>query len=198
MRKFYPVIFFGFLLVFLLLFSLQNYYSFKLFNDFSVYSQTIWQFSRFKLPYYNHVIFGRIFFLGDHFNPSVLLVAPFYWLSSNISILLIEQGIVTFLNCIMIYFIARRKSLHIITAMILVTAFIIFPGTLQPLLWDWHMESSSAFFLLLFIYYFLYKKKSSLTFFWAIIFLGFKETNALSLFLSVYGCFWKVEGRKNN
>jgi uncharacterized membrane protein len=83
--------------IFLIFLSLQRYFLFQLFYyDFGIFSQIIWQLSRFKVPYINHLVLGRIFFLGDHFNPSLVFLAPLYWLTSHQSILLLEQGLVTF------------------------------------------------------------------------------------------------------
>ena len=188
MKKLLVFLFFLLLLIFLIFLSLQRYFLFQLFYyDFGIFSQIIWQLSRFKVPYINHLVLGRIFFLGDHFNPSLVFLAPLYWLTSHQSILLLEQGLVTFLSSLIIYKIALKKKLHFFSALVITLSFVAFAGTLNPLLTDWHPEPTATFFLLLFIYIFLFSKKTTEGIVAALIFLGFKESNALTL---IFVCFW--------
>jgi uncharacterized membrane protein len=134
--------------------------------------------SRFKVPYINHLVLGRIFFLGDHFNPSLVFLAPLYWLTSHQSILLLEQGLATFLSSLIIYKIALKKKLHFFSALVITFSFVAFSGTLNPLLTDWHPEPTATFFLLLFIYIFLFSKKTT------------EGIVAALIFLILFSVFW--------
>ena len=101
-----------FFLVFFICLSLTRYNNFQVFfYDFGIFARIIWQLSRFKLPYINHLVLGKVFFLGDHFNPSLIILAPLFWLTSNLRIVLFEQAFVTVLSGIMIFLIARKNKL---------------------------------------------------------------------------------------
>lgn len=180
-----------FFLIFLFLFysfSLSRLYSLQIFHyDFGIFAKIIWQLSRLQLPIINHRVLGDIFFLGDHFNPSLVILAPLFWITSDIRILLFEQALFTVLSGLMIYLVARKLDYHFIAALIFTTIFLLFAGTENPLVTDWHPEPTAGFFLLLFFYLFNFTKFNKLAFLSALIFLGFKESNALTLiFLLVW------------
>lgn len=197
-QKIITLIYFSFILFFLLCLSLQRYFIGQLFYyDFGIFSQIIWKISRFSYPYINHLVLGKIHFLGDHFTPSLFLIAPIYWISSDIKILLIEQAIFTFLNTGIIFLIARKHKLTFFSSLIITAVFLIFSGTLYPLLTDWHPEPTAGFFLILFYYLYFFTSKKSLSILSALIFLGFKESNSITLFfLLFYALFSLKEKRK--
>lgn len=197
-KKIFLFLYFFFLLFFLISLSLQRYFIGQLFYyDFGIFSQIIWKISRFSYPYINHLVLGKIHFLGDHFTPSLFLIAPIYWISSDIKILLIEQAIFTFLNTGIIFLIARKHKLTFFSSLIITAVFLIFSGTLYPLLTDWHPEPTAGFFLILFYYLYFFTSKKSLSILSALIFLGFKESNSITLFfLLFYALFSLKEKRK--
>ncbi|OGK22020.1 hypothetical protein A3C23_02945 [Candidatus Roizmanbacteria bacterium RIFCSPHIGHO2_02_FULL_37_13b] len=181
-----PLVFFCILFIFLLAISIQRFLIFQIFYyDFGIFAHILWQGSRFQIPYINHFVLGKIMFLGDHFEPSLLIISPIFWLTSNLIILSIQQGLVTFLSSLMMYFIALKKNIHKIASLIIVFLFVVFPGTTNPLLTDWHPESTAGLFLLIFIYLFLFTKKRWLYYLIAFIFLGFKESNSLYLIFTL-------------
>jgi uncharacterized membrane protein len=162
--------------------SLYRYYSVQLFYyDFGIFSHILWQLSRFKIATINHIALGQIIFLGDHFNPSLVLIAPLYWLTSDIRILLIQQGLITVASAFLIYLISLKNSLAKIMALTLSFTFLVFAGTGNAVITDWHPEPTAAFFLLLFYYLYQYTNHKKLAVAAVAIFLGFKESNALSL-----------------
>jgi uncharacterized membrane protein len=162
--------------------SLYRYYSVQLFYyDFGIFSHILWQLSRFKLATINHIALGHIIFLGDHFNPSLVLIAPLYWLTSDIRILLIQQGLITVATSFVIYLISLKNSLSKIMALTLSFTFLVFAGTGNAVITDWHPEPTAVFFLLLFYYLYQHTNNTKLALVAVVIFLGFKESNALSL-----------------
>lgn len=197
-KKIFLFLYFFFLLIFLISLSLQRYFIGQLFYyDFGIFSQIIWRISRFSYPYISHLVLGKIHFLGDHFTPSLFLIAPIYWISSNIKILLIEQAIFTFFNTVLIYLIARKHKLSFFLSLIITSVFLIFSGTLYPLLTDWHVEPTAGFFLLLFYYFYFFTPKKLVSILSALIFLGFKESNSITFFfLLFYALFPLKEKRK--
>lgn len=170
--------------IFIILLSLQRFITGQIFYfDFGIFSHILFQASRFQLPFFNHVVLGTIFFLGDHFQPSLLLLTPLYWITSSPIILAIEQGIVIFMSIFVMYVISIKNKLNTFFSVIITILFISFAGTLNPLLTDWHPESTAGFVLLLFIYFVLFTKNKFIYVLLAIIFLGFKESNGIYLLL---------------
>ncbi|QQG44556.1 MAG: DUF2079 domain-containing protein [Candidatus Roizmanbacteria bacterium] len=199
LRIIFTALFFSFFFVFFFSLSLSRYYSYQIFYyDFGVFSRILWELSRFQTPYIDHVVLGRIFFLGDHFNPSLTLVAPFYWLVSNPQILLFEQALALVLTGILIFLIAGKVKLGYIPSLVISLSYLIFAGTENPLVTDWHAEPTAVFFLALFFYLFSFTQKRVLYYLTAIIFLGFKESNAIT-FIFVLTCLlvFNKEKRKD-
>lgn len=162
--------------------SLYRYNIVQLFHyDFGIFASIIWQLSQGKFALIDHISLGKINFLGDHFEPSLALLSPLFWLIKDIKILLIEQAFVTVASGFVIYLIAVKRNLSIWIALILSIIFLIFAGTTFPLVTDWHPEPTAGLFLLLFIYFFSFTKRKLVTTLIALIFLGFKESNALTL-----------------
>src|SRR3989344_3153460 len=192
MKKIFLVIFFLTIFILFIFFSFHRFYIFQtFFYDFGIFASIIFKLSRFQMPYITHISLGHIPFLGDHFNPSLILLAPLCFLTKDLKILLVEQAFFTMLQGIMLYLIARRFKLSYVAALIISFVHLLFAGVSNPLLTDWHAEPTAAFFLLLFFYLFSFTKRKILTYIIFIIFLGFKESNVLT-FLSLIVVFFCV------
>lgn len=192
MKKIFLVIFFLTLFILFIFFSFHRFYIFQtFFYDFGIFARIIYKLSRFQMPYITHISLGYIPFLGDHFNPSLILLAPLFFFTKDVKILLIEQAFFTMLQGVMLYLIARRFKLSYGAALVISFVHLLFAGVSNPLLTDWHAEPTAAFFLLLFFYLFSFTKRKTLTYIIFIIFLGFKESNVLT-FLSLMVVFFCI------
>lgn len=198
LKNIFLVGFFSFFAISFALITLSRFNSGQLFYyDFGIFGHTIFQLSRFQVPYINHLALGNVMFLGDHFNPSLILIAPLFWLTSDLRILLIEQAFVTVAAGFLVYVIAQKNNLNFLVSIAAAIAFLLFAGVQNPLVTDWHPESTAALFLLLFIYYFQFSNKKILYFIFFAIFLGFKESNAVSgLFVLGWLFFAQKDKRK--
>lgn len=190
------LIFFSFFIFFSSI-SLYRYNIVQIFHyDFGIFASIIWQLSTGKIAVIDHISLGQINFLGDHFNPSLALFSPLFWLTKDVRILLIEQALVTTLSGLIIYLIARKRKLKMSSALIFTIIFFFFAGTAFPLVTDWHPDPTAGIFLLLFIYFFSYTKKRITPFILVIIFLGFKESNALTLSFFLLSCLFIYKQRR--
>lgn len=180
-------------LLFTILFSciaLNRYFSIQLFHyDFGIFAETIWGLSRFRIPILHHIDFGTIHFLGDHFNPSIVLLAPLFWIAHNIGILLFEQVIVTVASSYVLYRIARKHGVTHFSSVVVQLLYLLYAGIENPLITDWHTESTSGLLLLLFYYFFVFTNKRWVYLLFAIIFLGLKESNPVSFCLLLIPLF---------
>lgn len=191
----------GVFLFFFLFFIAISFHRFDVlqvfYYDFGIFARIIWQASRFQLSYIEHLALGRIPFLGDHFNPSLILIAPLFWLTSDLKILLVEQVLATVFGGVLIYKIAKKLKLSDFSSLTLAFVHLAFAGIENPLVTDWHPEPTAGFFLLLFFYLFCFTKRKHWTYLTAFIFLGFKESNAITfLFLLIFLFFYQKRKRK--
>jgi uncharacterized membrane protein len=163
--------------------------------DFGHFARILWLISRLLPPLINHKVLGEIHFFGDHFIPSLYLLAPLFWLTSKTQILLVQQALATVIAGFLVYKIAEDEKLPFITSLIISFMFLLFAGVENPLVTDWHTESTAVVFLLLFIHLFFYRKRNMLAFLCAIIFMGLKDSNPLS-FLFMLIPYFATQGAK--
>ncbi len=162
--------------------SLNRYFSIQIFQyDFGVFSSIIYQLSQFKLAQIEHISLGNIIFLGDHFQPSLALLSPLFWLLKDIKVLIIEQALAIVLTAFVVQRIAIKKGLSFFSSLTVSIVFLLYAGIENPLVTDWHPEPTAGLFLALFIYFFLFGKNKFIAPILVIIFLGFKESNAITL-----------------
>ena len=181
-RNIFATLTFFLFFIFFLCLSLWRYNIGQVFYyDFGHFARILWLISQFSNPLINHKVLGEIHFLGDHFSPSLYLLSPLFWITNKSYILLIEQDIATIFSGILVFQIARKEKLPFIFSYLISCVFLIFAGLENPLVTDWHTESTAVIFLLLFIYFFFYSKKQCIAIFFACIFIGFKDSNAISL-----------------
>ncbi|MBP9717055.1 MAG: DUF2079 domain-containing protein [Candidatus Levybacteria bacterium] len=177
--------------------SINRYFSVQIFQyDFGIFASTIYQLSHFKMAYINHISLGTIPFLGDHFQPSLALLSPLFWITSDIKILLFEQALAIVLTAFVIQKIALKKGLSFLSSLAISVIFLLYAGIENPLVTDWHPEPTAGLFLVLFIYFFLYGKNKFITPVLAIIFLGFKESNAITLSFFLISSFFMFPKRR--
>ncbi|MDQ3099264.1 MAG: DUF2079 domain-containing protein [bacterium] len=174
-------VFFGSLLIAFCSIGIYRYNIGQVFYyDFGIFAHTIWQLSRIQVPVIHHIVLGNVVFLGDHFNPGLMLLAPLFWLTSDLRILLIEQAFALTASGVMVFLIALRSRLRYISAIAVSAAYLFFAGSENPLVTDWHPENTAAFFLLLFVYLYIFTARRILSIFVFIAFLSLKESNAIS------------------
>lgn len=192
---------FIFFLVFFIFFSCISLWRFNtgqvFYYDFGIFARALWQIAHGLHPIINHKTLGEIHFLGDHFSPSIYLLAPLFWFTDKLEILLIEQSFAIVVSGFLIYLIARANKLNYFTSLTISFVYFIFAGTANPLVTDWHTEPSAAVFLLLYIYLFFYEKKYVLGLLSALVLLGWKESNALSLILCLIPYFIYMKKERN-
>ncbi len=158
--------------------------------DFGIFARPLWEIAHGLTPLIIHKSLGEIHFLGDHFTPSIYLLSPLFLFSHSLELLLIEQVGAVCLSGVLLFLIARQNKLSYGIASLVVGVYLMFAGTVNPLVTDWHTESTAAVFLLLFILLFFYKKQYGWGIGAAVLFLGWKESNALTLCFSLIPFFF--------
>jgi uncharacterized membrane protein len=179
--------------------SLGRFWQFQSFYyDFGIFDSAIWRVSRFQLPIINHINFSgvdRIIF-SDHFNPSIFLLSPFYWLTQHQEILLILQVLAVVGASVIAYKLARANLKSKMASFGLIVAFLGYVGMQNALITDFH-EATIAVFVLMLIFWFVSKKQWIYYFVSLVVLLGLKESFAglgvgLGIMFLIRKINWKV------
>ncbi len=151
--------------------------------DLGTYDQLIWLASRGK-PLYSS--FMELHFFGDHLTPSLVLLAPLYWLWDNVIILLIFQSFFATLGAVPIYWLAKKKTKDEVFSLVIALAYICFFGIQNAITYDFH-PIVLATTLLAWLFFFYENNKRLLFWLILIIFLGLQENFALfTIALGIY------------
>jgi len=151
--------------------SLIRYWTYQTnYYDFGIFDSAIWQVSRFEVPIIDKGENGRIIF-GDHFNPSMFLLSPLFWITNRSEILLVVQTVCVAIAAWIGFVISKQVRIA------LVVSFLGFIGTQNALIADIH-DSTFATLPLMICFWAIIKKRWKLFFISLIIFTGFKESHA--------------------
>lgn len=146
--------------------------------DFGIFSRALYNASRFKLPIIDHFIVpGKIIF-ADHFNPSLFILTPLYWITSHQEILLIAQALCVALSGYILYRIGLILLKSEIVSFAIMISYFLFVGLQNAVITEFHELTVMTLFLMATYYFYVSKEKKFFLLFFLIT-LGFKE----SLFL---------------
>lgn len=164
--------------------------------DFGIFDSAIWKLSRFQLPFVDHVDFStkNIIIFGDHFNPSLVFIAPFYWLTGRSEILIVVQTFAVSLSAVVAYKIAKRFINNELIIFSLIFAYLGYVGLQNALISDFH-ESTIAVLPLMLVFWSIVNEKWRYFFLFLILLLGFKESFT-GLGVGI-GFFILLQGKKN-
>ncbi len=169
---------------------LHRFWQYEVFYyDFGIFDQAIWKVSRFKAPIIEHFAVGGKWIFADHFNPSIFLLSPLYWLTDKSEILIIAQSTVVGLSGLYIYLIGKELIKSRLLSFAVSFSYLTFIGLQNALIADFH-EVTIMILLLVLAYYAVVKNKKNWFIIFFLITLGFKESTfllgigiAISLFL---------------
>lgn len=162
-----------------ILVSLNRFWQYEVFYfDFGVFDQAIWNVSRFKPPIIEHFIVSGKWIFADHFNPSIFLLSPFYWLTNRSEMLLIVQAIAVGLSAVILYGIGKHVLKNKLLALGILVCYLFFLGLQNAVISDFH-ELTVMTLPLMLTFWAIIHKKIWLYFLSLIITLGFKESTFL-------------------
>lgn len=152
----------------------QSYY-----YDFGIFDTAIWKVSRFTLPSINHVNFGGVdrLIFADHFNPSVFLLSPLYWITDRQEVLLFTQVLCVSLSALIAYKIANEQLKSKVAVFSLIFAFLGYVGLQNALITDFH-ETTIAVLILMLIFLSVIRKRWVYYYILLVVLLGLKESFA--------------------
>lgn len=172
-----------------ILVSIHRHFQYETFYiDFGLFDQAIWNVSRFNPPIIEHFLVpGKVIF-ADHFNPSIFLLSPLYWITDKSEIILAAQAILVGLSGLVIFFIGQKVLKNSFHALSIQIVYYLFTGLQNAVIFDFHEVTIGTFFLSL-IFLAVVKKHKLLFFVSLLLFLGIKELNSvvgLSIGLTIF------------
>jgi len=159
--------------------SLNRYWQVNSFwYDFGILDTTIWKLSHLQLPYIEQLKppSGLVVW-GDHFNPSIIMLTPIYWLTDRPEAILIAQVIFVSSSGLIGYLLSKKISKNILLSFALTFAYLGYVGIQNALFTDIHNIVFSLPFLMAALY-FLWQKKWTLYFLSLFLTIGFQESLA--------------------
>lgn len=112
--------------------------------DLGLYDQAVWQYANFQWPY--NTVKER-FILGDHLTLTLPLLAPLYWLWSDVRMLLIFQAFWVSISSLAIYKLALHRKLYQFTALVVSIGYSLFYGFQYLIFFDFHPVAIGVGFL---------------------------------------------------
>jgi uncharacterized membrane protein len=111
--------------------------------DLGIYDQTIWNLAHGRIWMTTLVYETGGYY--DHFEPILALIAPLYWLWSDVRVLLIVQSVALGLGALPIYLYARRRfkawEFGRVLALVIAAAYLVYPAMHNANLNDFHEVS---------------------------------------------------------
>ncbi len=137
-----PRVFLGFMIiVYIVAFSalsLLKHINFHTHNDLAIHAQVMWNTSQGRWFETTLLEDRPTNYLGHHFSPALLLVAPVYGLWPDAALLLVLQTILLALGAIPIYLYARKQIGSEIVALTMSLGYLLFPALHYVNLFDFH------------------------------------------------------------
>jgi uncharacterized membrane protein len=164
--------------------ALVKHSHFETFVDLAVFNQGIWQYSQLKLPFIT--LHLNRFFLGDHFHPILVLLAPLYWIFPSEKSLLFVQPFILLSAMVPIFLIGVRKTSSYFFSFCIIFAYSFYIPLQYALFYDFH-EIIFLPTLFAWAYYFHLQNKKSLVFVFLFLCLLIKEE--IGFFVATFGLY---------
>lgn len=162
--------------------------------DLGIMNQVVYNTSRGRiLQMSDQTLKKNVNRLAVHFDPILVLLAPFYWIYPSPDVLLVTQTIIVGLGALGVYLIAKKILGKDLIALIFSVSYLFYFPVQRVVLFDFHAVSFATTFLLFAIYFYLSKNYKS---YFIFIFLSLltKEHVGLTVFLlGIYLFFIKKE-----
>lgn len=158
--------------------------------DLGIFSQEIYQLSRFHLPFSTIKIPNMVIW-GDHWSPSMFVLVPLVWLTGRPDlVLLISQVIFMSFAAWIIWILALRETRDRLFSLVLIFVFLTFYGLQNAIFFDAHPFFFAS--MLIPLVYWLYRQeKWFLLFLVSFVIANFKEN--LPLYLISFGLYLLIK-----
>lgn len=157
--------------------------------DAGIFDQALWNTTRGNMLFSS--LRGNMNLLGDHFEPILLLIVPFYYLWSNCIVLYFIQALILSLAIIPLYLIAKKK----LNSRLIIFAFLFSYAVSRPLRGvaysDFHPECFILLLLFLAYYFLVTQRNFSLAVSLAFLLFCKEDTGILVSAMGLFAIFEK-------
>jgi len=171
--------------------SLVKHSHYETFADLGIFNQGIWQFSRFEWPIITFHLNKP--FLGDHFDPILIVLAPFYWIYSSEKTLLFLQPFIILSAIIPLYLISYRLTKSILFSFSILIAYSFYLPLQYTIFYDFH-DIVFVPPLFAWVYYFYLQNRKLLISLFLILLLLTKEE--VGFFVATFGLYLLIFQKK--
>ena len=162
------------------LISISSHNHFLTFGwDLGFFDQIIWKASQGDFVAFSTIAYENL--LADHFQPVLYLLAPLYFIKSDVRMLLIAQSFLVVSAGFPLYVLAKKVSKNIVFSFALLFSYLFFLGAQWTILNEFHQAAFIPIFLSL-VFLSLYLKNSPVYFFAILGLLATKEEMGLLVF----------------
>ncbi len=159
------------------LISMNRFWQFDVFYyDFGIFDTALWKVAHFQAPIIEHFRLGGKWIFADHFNPTIFLLSPLYWITDKSEVMLIAQSVIVSISGFVIYLIGKNITKNTIFSLGVMVSYLLFISVQNALITDFHEATISTLPLILAVYFFI-SKKYRWYFLSILLFLGGKESN---------------------
>jgi len=106
--------------------------------DLGIFDQVMWNTAHGRLFENTVMLEYARNLLGNHFSPIFLIIAPLYWLWSDVQVLLVLQTVALGLGAVPVFLFTRRQTGSPVTALVMTAAYLLFPALQYVNLFDFH------------------------------------------------------------
>jgi uncharacterized membrane protein len=152
--------------------------------DLGNYDQAVWNTSQGR-PFAQTNIPEINVRLGHHVEPTLLLLAPLYWLWSDVRLLLLIQAGAVALGSLPLFWLTRR-FIGPWPAVALVAAYLLVPALQGAVLFDFHAVTLAPTFLMLALHW-MFERRDRSCFVATLLATGCKEE--IGLLVALMGCY---------
>lgn len=155
--------------------ALNRWWQFEYYYfDHGIFDQSLWHVAHGRLPFFDHLKPQLLNQFGDHFTPTLYLLAPLYWVTSSYEALIILQSGLVVASAAVMWFLAQRMKISPWLSAALLVSYTWFAGLQNTLIAGFHTELIALLTLAL-AFYSLERKWWKLFWIFLILTLGSKE-----------------------
>lgn len=188
----YEMLLYVFIIAYVIILSIATslkYYCFRtLAFDFGIFVQIFWHsiHGNYMFTQPRGSIFDPTSFMGVHFSPLLMLLIPVYGLIQSPYFLLIIQTIALASPAYFIYKIGIKVTGKEKLSLIFGVGYLLYPGTLWPNWYDFHLESFIPLFMSMIYYYYLKGSRFKLISSMILLLTTFERSAFILIFFIMY------------
>ena len=174
-----------------ILVSVHRFWQYDVFYyNFGVFDQAIYHVSRFQPPIIEHLLVGGKWNLADHFDLSILLLAPVFWITQRSEALLVVQAACAGLAGLVIYRVGFEVLKNKLLALSIASCYFLFTGIQNAVITDFQ-ELTIMTLTVALTFLFIIRRQTKLFWLFFILTLGFKEvTYPLAIGIGIFMFFY--------